>query len=394
MLLVLHAARAADPCAGVADCQVIATRELVVPTGKPPARVIELAYAAPEEIAKGVDGPRYGEDCVKRLWMLETTAGLRPILEVCNDGYGASGVGEDDITIEGTRFTHRQSGGSAWRWSHSASVELLTPALTAWSDDQSFMVQHDLGRSWSFEKGTGSFSQSFLRCDAPDAGDAQEPSTMSGPVLPWLPAVAGFDWRTMPLGTCSQTVDSATGPLAHGTAGAAADATMKAVLLGQTLLVEVTDDTWVEQAKSWVKADHLEIWWTAAPRMDNACFPPSKPLQWGVMLDGRVEAALGSPPPLKVETLAFDGGRRWRIEGFDTESMTGLTVVYSDSDDGKRQERLIGTTAVVFGDPQSLGLPFKPPQSACVVTPAGLELRYTPTFPADKPLLDSFGSLY
>jgi hypothetical protein len=39
--------------------------------------------------------------------------------EACNDGYGASGVGEDTFTFDekGT-FAHSRYGGSAWRWSH------------------------------------------------------------------------------------------------------------------------------------------------------------------------------------------------------------------------------------------------------------------------------------
>lgn len=49
-------------------------------------------------------------------WLLEGDAAPRLILQLCNDGYGAAGVGEDEVTIADNRFVHRQYGGSASRW--------------------------------------------------------------------------------------------------------------------------------------------------------------------------------------------------------------------------------------------------------------------------------------
>jgi hypothetical protein len=46
------------------------------------------------------------------------------ILSLCNDGYGASGVGEDEITIAANRLIHSQQGGSAWRWNGAKTIQL------------------------------------------------------------------------------------------------------------------------------------------------------------------------------------------------------------------------------------------------------------------------------
>src|SRR4030042_2845730 len=35
---------------------------------------------------------------------------------LCNDGYGARGMGEDRVEIDDNRFTLAQIGGSAWMW--------------------------------------------------------------------------------------------------------------------------------------------------------------------------------------------------------------------------------------------------------------------------------------
>ena len=56
---------------------------------------------------------------------------------------------------------------------------------------------------------------------------------------------------------------------------------------------------------------------------------------------------------MKVETQSIVGGVRWRIR--DLPWGSGVTVVYSDSDDGKGQERLIGTSEVRLGKAETIG---------------------------------------
>ena len=57
-------------------------------------------------------------------WLL----GAKPlqVLALCNDGYGAAGMGEDTVTFGNNRMTYQQKGGSAWRWSNT-TVYALSP---------------------------------------------------------------------------------------------------------------------------------------------------------------------------------------------------------------------------------------------------------------------------
>ena len=68
-------------------------------------------------------------------WLL----GAAPLklLALCNDGYGAAGVGEDHVTFGDNRMTHDEVGGSAWRW-QSTEVFSLAPFRALSTDGCSF----------------------------------------------------------------------------------------------------------------------------------------------------------------------------------------------------------------------------------------------------------------
>jgi hypothetical protein len=154
---------------------------------------------------------------------------------------------------------------------------------------------------------------------------------------------------------------------------------------GGVLLVEVTDDRLVPAAKSWVKADHLELWRVSdktGSGRGSGCFqanPDVKALQWGVGLDGRVYRAHGAPAfDPSVRVTRTESGARFRI--VLPADGGGLTVVYSDSDDGARQKRLIATSNLRFGRPWTIGgvTPIGPSQATCVVTGGALRPKVAP----------------
>ena len=111
---------------------------------------------------------------------------------------------------------------------------------------------------------------------------------------------------------------------------------------------------------SWVKDAHLELWLaTELPGYFNQCLGKdlATPQQWGIRIaDGKVFAGAGKPDEkaLGVEKVALPGGAA-RLKITLPKGMAAITLVYSDSDDGKTQERLIGSSKVVFGETQSLG---------------------------------------
>ena len=174
--------------------------------------------------------------------------------------------------------------------------------------------------SWDAFSGTGRRPRGFCRNGpAPDAGfpaealdgdtgDNDEPVASSDEVMiPMIALPAGFvekGWSTTSFRGCAAHVDGKDlGFTIHGPArGDSADSEMWVVMSsGGVLFVEVTDDRLVPAAKSWVKADHLELWRVvrqAGTGRGSGCFQPdpnAKALQWGVGLDGQVYKAHGAP---------------------------------------------------------------------------------------------------
>src|SRR5262245_7676625 len=63
-------------------------------------------------------------------WLLEGNEPPRLLLRLCNDGYGAAGIGEDEVMVSANRFVHRQYGGSASRWEETTTQSLSPLRLT------------------------------------------------------------------------------------------------------------------------------------------------------------------------------------------------------------------------------------------------------------------------
>ena len=77
--------------------------------------------ADPNDACHDNDG---NEDGGQEYWLVEGSAAPRLLLKLCNDGYGAAGVGVDEITIGDNRFTHFQAGGSNDRWEATETIQL------------------------------------------------------------------------------------------------------------------------------------------------------------------------------------------------------------------------------------------------------------------------------
>ncbi|MCA9569169.1 MAG: hypothetical protein KC656_15075, partial [Myxococcales bacterium] len=155
-MFLVHLALAADPCAGIDPCTVLER----TPVGKD-REVVHVAYMKKADVPTNVGEPLYGEPgaCNRHAWWMVDGAKTRPILEVCNDGYGASGVGEDDVSVKDGVFTHSQYGGSAWRWTNSRSIALFPPAWVASSGYNHYMGLIGMGSEWDYKAGRGRFTE-------------------------------------------------------------------------------------------------------------------------------------------------------------------------------------------------------------------------------------------
>ncbi len=95
--------------------------------------------------------------------------------------------------------------------------------------------------------------------------------------------------------------------------------------------------------------------------------PDTRPTQWGVLMSGDVKRAAGPAPEAPV---AAKVERRGEVVRYVVEipSMPPLfTVLYSDSDDGRSQERLIATSTLRGGQADSFGAarPISATQARC-----------------------------
>jgi hypothetical protein len=183
--------------------------------------------------------------------------------------------------------------------------------------------------------------------------------------LRWQADLSALQWLTI-------NAAGKDGYVVHGGAGLPEDARMRVAAIGPTtLLVDVQDDRLVRSARRWIHADHLEIWGTSHFPQPNTCLARVSATadssevnvgpawQWGIMLDGALRAGVGRPPANPSVEVAEVATRSWgKVLRFRLEiplSVVALSVMYSDSDDGTTQERIIGTSRVRFRDAASFG---------------------------------------
>jgi hypothetical protein len=196
------------------------------------------------------------------------------------------------------------------------------------------------------------------------------------PLMPLSRAFQARSWKTTGLGTCATLVDGVTaGFTIHGGKGSADDASMRVVWAqdGGDLFVEVDDDRLVGPGTSWVTDDHLELW--LGQDFPGGCPDAAQARQWGIRVtDGRVFPAFGNPDTNPKVEIARAGNKvrvKISLPPADRERQKlvepRVTLVYSDSDDGVSQERLIATSTLQHGKGWSLGsLHYVSRVTACV----------------------------
>ena len=92
----------------------------------------------------------------------------------------------------------------------------------------------------------------------------------------------------------------------------------------------------------------------------SAASPLPSARQWGIrVVDGSIFRGFGNPqddPQIeRVALVQTDWGAVIRFYVRFAKEIGSITVVYSDTDDGRRQKRLIATSRLSRKDPLSLG---------------------------------------
>lgn len=311
-------------------------------------------------------------------WML----GAKPLklLALCNDGYGAAGMGEDTVTFGNNRMEAQQSGGSAWRWSNT-TVYSLSPFRVLSTDGCSY---NDTGPETGTETVTDEVKfRAVIIAKNPSAqwGDNDsmacldtKPAMFAAPnpypvpkgvmAFPAVtPAEGALDFANVAdgtaLGTCATTLstDGKSGFLTFGQSASANAAYVRILApTGSSLLLQVYDPVAAKApaGKSWIAGSHVEVW-------ASTSFDAPGPLkrsdlsQVAIDLDGTMHV-VGKAEAPKV--------RHWQAKNENGKPVTvlmlnwadgsafavGTAISYSQAEGGK-QARLVANTPMVHGVP-------------------------------------------
>lgn len=379
-------------CNGRPNCKLRWAKTAGVDPEKRKLTVVDLGLAGDVDY----DEPRIGEEChAHEIWLVvgnDKVHSKQLISKLCNDGYGARGIGEDLVEVTPNRVLLRKTGGSSWTWTSGWEIA-LSPQLRIVAESTSGFwapsPDHQEDATWSWEEFSGQTSWS-----APTCGKKPVVRSARFAAIP-IPVVEGaWDWKTTALGKCSLHLTAADAPLkrgggvVHGKRSTTSDASLR--VLGrsdQEFVLEIRDDRFHATAKSWVKRDHVELWVGESQSYMNHCLEKGRAVQWGIMLDGEVIAAHAKPQQKPtVEVVRDRNIVRMLVKLPKAAPM--LTFVYSDSDDGKSQERLIATSELKFGKNYTLGRtrPVAREDAICRVEDSKLTIRRTAA-PSAQPLV-------
>lgn len=166
------------------------------------------------------------------------------------------------------------------------------------------------------------------------------------------------------LGSCAMTLDSSGkhGFVTWGKPDPRDPLEVKLLQAGNgILLAQIVDaGRTTTPPRSWVTADHLEIW--MGSRLEGA--GEDEVWQFGIPLDeGPVQVGYGKPkrlPAVRRWKVSLPDGRaatilRVELPPQPNEYSDGLTVFYSQSDQGRAQKRMIATSRMKRGVGSTMG---------------------------------------
>ncbi|MET0406662.1 MAG: hypothetical protein ABW123_29860 [Cystobacter sp.] len=379
-------------CAGREPCRVEETLEAGRDVQGRPMRVerLSLGWMSLEEGAASAgrafgsgrrerQGTPGAERCEAREWWLvraETPARL--LLSLCDDHQGA--VREETVEVLDNLFVYTSAGerrGEQWTRNQRLRLSPLRPA----SEDELSIrpgptpeERREDEVTWDFETLRGHVTRAGTAC--PTGAPTEER------ILPYLPEVhvepsfLAEGWKKGGLGPeeggCHLPARSVL--LGQDVYRGAGDASLGAVLVQDDhLLLEIRDDVWTGPSDKWLHDDHVELWLgPQPPQTQDGCGKPTaarKPVQWGIRLaDGKVFPAFGAPKqPLQVERVRTPDQKGYRLKVKLPPDFEGLSVIYSDSDTGGKQQKMIATSPVKFGRPETLNPVSPAPESRCAV---------------------------
>lgn len=376
-------------CAGRSPCRVVDVRDAGSDAAGSRLRAVELALFPPDH--PHADGsPAYlGDECARFEWVswiapVRGSPRTEELTQICNDGYGASGIGDDTIEVAPNRFTHMRMGGSSWRWSESKIMSLSPRRLLASSDD-SYWANGDNQASHEFDyehfHARGSWFAPL--CNAPSHSEEDRPATFDWDAIAAVAVsqdiMTAITRGEMRLGGCALELRGA--PTA-GAQGGAPRHWLRALLVNDgTLVIEV----------SRADADahgFVEIYLRDHDRPDTCAETVHKPEVLRVDLySGRVRAPRAMRSYVKSQRIRLaDGNVRLLVQ---VGQPKGVTLVLKNR--AGRVVQNIMTSTLNRRDDNTVGDIWRPSPGTCrVVDESGLlEPDVESSLPANHVLFES-----
>jgi hypothetical protein len=380
------AAQTAAICQGRASCKIANTTDAGKSPAGAPLSVVEARLGlankpddAPPDGCRRDDGSSF--DGGVEYWLLDGTTPPRHLLKLCNDGYGSSGVGEDEITIGSGMLVHMQSGGSAWRWDGTTTYS-LSPWRALFARSCSFNntmentgtttdIDYTARRARSLDKDSTTKDPEIGCPDWPESVSVRfspEPTKGVYGAYDIVAPALGENLRIangVAIGDCvpAMTTSGVNGFVVYGKPAAAGQAAeIKTVAVGfDTLLIQVFDPTAssppAPTGGSWINLPHVEVWVGLNRENIRTRLPLDQLQQIGIDLGGGVHRGVGKAAPLPTveRWQAKDAAGRpvvvLRLHWPDQYALlNGVALVYSQAEAGK-QARMVSTTGIANNRP-------------------------------------------
>jgi hypothetical protein len=356
---------------------------------------------APDDGCKTADGgdpPNGGTE----YWLLN---GAKPtnVLALCNDGYGAAGMGEDNVSFSANRMVHVQNGGSSWRWDSTDTLSLVPLRVLSQASCSFHNVEPNTGtldevdfvnfRSKEIRKDPGAKwndADSDIGCpDVKPVAFAKLKPVPGDKLVAAYPLMTPGNGNDLGiqnisagtvLGSCAMTLstDGANGFLTFGKPADAAHAAQMRVLAvnSKTLLLQIHDPVAAPApaGKSWISGAHAEVWLKGSYDDSEGAPKRSELGQIAIDLDGTLHTVgMATPPQVKRWTGKDEKGRSVTVLLLAWADDAGsMAISYSQAENGK-QARLVTNVAMVRGVPAYipgvLGM-----QNTCAVRGGRVEL--------------------
>ena len=326
------------------------------------------------------------EDGHKQYWLLGGSEKKQLLLDLCNNGYGASGVGTDEVTVGNNTMAHSQYGGSNHRWDRVMTVRLSPLTLLNESYDGFFVL--DMDRNWfrnytDWQKLHSTYTRALPPCNEngePPENRGDNPDIVSTKIslIPRFLKKTDLpqDADSAILGTCALETNAENGFAIKGRPDS--NQWMRSLIVGDELWVSVRVDGLRAKGNNWIHDDHLELWLADGDDFeDQWCFPQriSKQglRQWGIgLIDGKIYPGFGIGPQEKLPITLIS---RTELRDLVTHvPIITLRIALPKSDkseyfrkkltlvlvrgDGRKQISLLATSKLEYGKTATLGHSF------------------------------------